>query len=58
MAESSAGRGRSTRASRLIAAAAEAAYDAFVDRDALLAWLPPGSRMSLDQLARWIERGA
>jgi uncharacterized protein YndB with AHSA1/START domain len=31
-----------SRASRIIPAAREAVYDAFMDRDALPAWLPPG----------------
>ena len=32
----------STRTSRVIRASAEAIYDAFVDPDALVVWLPPG----------------
>jgi uncharacterized protein YndB with AHSA1/START domain len=34
-------RERSSSASRVIAAEPRALYDAFIDRDALVAWLPP-----------------
>lgn len=54
----------STRTSRVVHASADRIYAAFVDADALVAWLPPGvrpedndegARLSLEQLARRVE---
>ena len=42
------GRGATTRIARIIAAAPEAIYAAFMDPGALAAWLPPGEMTGLD----------